>query len=174
MQGESDRTKAFVRDLTENSRRIYGYIFALVPNWADCEEIFQETSTVLWSKYDEYRPGTNFRAWAFRIAYRKVLEFRKAAGKNVLRLSEPFLDAVDCASRGRDALWARRHQMLAECYGELPPADRQLIDLRYQPAASVKSVAERVNLSTDAIYKALNRIHDQLLECIESKLEDLP
>ncbi len=174
MPVEPDKTARFVRDLTENARRIYAYIFALVPNWADSDEIFQETSAVLWTKYDGYRPGSDFRAWAFRIAYNKVRQFRKAEGKNILRFSEEFIDTVDFDSLAGAELWGRRQRLLAECYDQLAPQDRQLIDLRYQPGATTKSVAGAVGRSVDAVYKALNRIHEQLLDCIDSHLEDAP
>lgn len=174
MPVETPNTERFVRDLTENARRIYAYIFALVPNWADTDEIFQETSSTLWSKYADYEPGTNFRAWAFRIAYHKVLQFRKAKGRDVLCLSEQFIDAIDHDALAGEELWKSRLQFMADCYGELRPQDRQLIDLRYEPGATTKSVAETVGRSVDAVYKALNRIHEQLLDCIEAKVEDSP
>lgn len=174
MSSESAKTERFVRDLTENARRIYAYIFALVPNWADADEIFQESSAVLWTKYDEYQPGTGFREWAFRIAYFKVLQFRKAQGKNVLRFSDQFIDAVDRDTQVGGELWAQRHRLLGDCYQQLRPQDRRLIDLRYEPGATTKSVARLAGRSVDAVYKALNRIHEQLLDCIDSKLEELP
>jgi len=174
MSFESEKTERFIRDLTENARRIYAYIFALLPNWNDADEVFQETSAALWMKYDEYQPGTDFRAWAFRVAYFKVLQFRKAEAKNPLRFSERFIDAVDQQSRSEERAWMLRHRLLAECYEELRPQDRELLDLRYQPGATTRQVAELVGRSTDAVYKALNRIHEQLLECIESKMKDLP
>lgn len=165
-------TERFVSDLTENARRIYAYIFSLVPNWADADEIFQETSAVLWSKYDKYEPGTDFRAWAFRIAYNKVLQFRKAKGKDVLRFSDEFVEAVDRDALSNKDSWKDRLHYLADCYRQLRPQDRQLVDLRYQPGATTKGVAASVGRSTDAVYKALNRIHEQLLDCIDSKQEE--
>lgn len=174
MSSESAKTERFVRDLTENARRIYAYIFSLVPNWADADEIFQETSTTIWAKYDDYQPDTGFREWAFRIAYFKVLQHRKAQGKNVLRFSDEFVEAVDGDTQAGGGLWTQRHRLLGECYEQLRPQDRQLIDLRYEPDATTKGVAQLVGRSVDAIYKALNRIHEQLLNCIDSKLEELP
>ena len=49
---------------------------ALVPNVFDADEVFQDTSITLWKKFDQYRPDLDFRAWACRIAYYKVLKLR--------------------------------------------------------------------------------------------------
>jgi len=103
-----------------------------------------------------------------------VLQHRKAQSKNVLRFSDQFIEAVDGDTQADGNLWARRHRLLGECYEELRPQDRELIDFRYEPDATTKSIALRVGRSVDAVYKSLNRIHGQLLDCIESKLEDLP
>lgn len=42
--------------------------------------------------------------------------------------------------------------------------------LRYEYDATTKSVAERVGRGIDAVYKALNRVHVQLLNCIRRTL----
>jgi RNA polymerase sigma-70 factor (ECF subfamily) len=61
-----------------------------------------------------------------------------------------------------------QHEALADCYAKLSPRDQHLIELRYQEGATVKSVAERLQRSVDAVYKALNRIHTALLDCVIS------
>ena len=81
------RTEQFVRELSANTRRIYAHVLSLLPNWADADEVFQKTCILLWQKFDEYEPGTNFRAWAFRVAYYKVLQLRQQRQKNVLAFS---------------------------------------------------------------------------------------
>ena len=44
--------------------QVLAYINALVLDWNDADDLFQETCLVLWQKFDEFRPGTNFLAWA--------------------------------------------------------------------------------------------------------------
>ena len=43
----------------------------------DAEEVFQNTSVVLWNKFGEFEPGSNFFAWASRVAYYEVLNLMK-------------------------------------------------------------------------------------------------
>src|SRR5262245_28464343 len=63
----------FVTLWSAHSRRVYAYIYSLVANWSDADDIFQETSIVLMQKFQEFEPGTSFFAWACRVAYNKVL-----------------------------------------------------------------------------------------------------
>ncbi len=170
MRRRDNETKEFVALLTRHSRRIYSFIRALVPNQADAEDLFQEVSTTLWEKYDTFRKGSDFRAWAFQIAHYKVLSFRRRGA----RLPQPFSDEmVDKLAGERllldDALDAR-FRALADCYQRLRPEDRELIDLRYSEAETVASVAARTGRSVDFVYKALRRIHGELYRCIDETI----
>ena len=53
----TDRTAEFVGLLLQHQRRIHGYIATMLTNWADADEVLQETSIVLWQKFDEFQPA---------------------------------------------------------------------------------------------------------------------
>jgi RNA polymerase sigma-70 factor, ECF subfamily len=53
------------------------------------------------------------------------------------------------------------------CMGKLSTEDRELLDLRYEPGATVEGIARQVGRSTKAVYNALGRIRTWLLECVE-------
>src|SRR6476619_4090774 len=67
----------FARQFSRNARRIYGFVMTLVFNYHDAEEVFQNTSVVLWNKFAEFQPGSDFFAWASRVAYYEVLSLMK-------------------------------------------------------------------------------------------------
>ena len=69
--------KLLFRLLLENRHRMYGYIFSLVRNRADAEDLLQETSITLWEKFDQFDPETDFIPWAFRVALWKVKNFQE-------------------------------------------------------------------------------------------------
>jgi len=70
---ESERYKEFLRLLMANQHRIFGFIFALVPDMEAAEDLQQETMLVMWEKYREFKPGTNFAAWGIQIARNKCI-----------------------------------------------------------------------------------------------------
>jgi RNA polymerase sigma-70 factor, ECF subfamily len=59
---------------------------------------------------------------------------------------------------------------LERCLQKLNSRDRDLVQLRYQPDATTEGVAGSVGRSLRAVYKALNRIHEQLLVCVRQNL----
>src|SRR5436305_15293458 len=71
-QAEADSRKRLVALLTRHQRQIFSYIYVLVPNRSDAEDLLQETSLVICEKFHEFREGTDFVAWACQIAYWRV------------------------------------------------------------------------------------------------------
>jgi RNA polymerase sigma-70 factor (ECF subfamily) len=164
------REERFLKLFLAHERRIFGFLLALVPDWSAAEDLFQETSVVLWRKLDQFAPGTDFAAWALSIARYQVLDYRKKQRRDRVLFSDRTIEllADEMAVLGRDA--DARRDALEICLTKLKQQDRELIHLRYQPGATTQGVADRVGHSIQAVYKALNRIHGQLLLCIRRTL----
>src|SRR5262249_45691288 len=126
-----ERGEAFVRLLGQNQRRLFLYVMSLVPNVGDAEEILQETNLVLWREFDRFRPGTNFAAWACKVALHQVLAWRKRRQRDRLEFSPAFLEAVaEEAAAAADRL-DERSAALARCIDQLPARHRGWLPLRY-------------------------------------------
>jgi len=165
-----DRGAEFLRLFLQHQRRIYGLILALVPNGPDADDILQETSAVLWQKFDEFDPGSNFAAWALRIARFQVMAYYTTKRRQKARLSDETLDAVVERLASRTEREDARSVALDGCLMDLPEEDRRLIELRYRGGASVGEVAKRSGRTVEAAYKALHRAHERLLQCMRGKL----
>ncbi len=76
---DRQRTAEFVRLYTAHSRRIYTYLLTLLPQRADAEDVFQEVGTLLWEKFCDFTPGTNFAAWACKIAQFQAIKFTQGS-----------------------------------------------------------------------------------------------
>lgn len=169
-QQDSAQHDAFVRLLSRHASRIYGFILTLSPNRSDADDIFQNTNVALWRRFETYQDGTNFRAWACQVAYLEVLNYRRQQRKQQVLLSEDALAAL-----AQDALAAadqadQREEVLARCMSMLRRGDQQMIRRRYFEAQSPKQIAERTSRSVYSVYRALTRIHDSLLQCMQRAL----
>ena len=65
---QSERHDLYVELLARHRRQLFGYIYALLRNFADTEDIYQQTALVLWQKFDQYEADTNFLSWSCRVA----------------------------------------------------------------------------------------------------------
>lgn len=164
-------TAPFVRLFLASENRVYAYIYSLLPNWAEADEIFQETSLVLWQKFEEYKPDTDFIAWACRIAYFKVLHHRRSQARSRVVFDEEFLECVSQEQLAQAGEEREQHQALLHCLEKLTDSQRSLLDRCYQPGTTTKSVAEELQSPVDTIYKKLKRLRKTLFDCIQGRLE---
>jgi RNA polymerase sigma factor (sigma-70 family) len=74
---DAKRYEEFSELIRLYSSQMLAYIDSLLLNRSDAEGLFQDTCIVLWQKFDEFRRGTNFLAWALRIADYKVMNFQQ-------------------------------------------------------------------------------------------------
>jgi RNA polymerase sigma-70 factor (ECF subfamily) len=65
-----------------------------------------------------------------------------------------------------------RRNALASCLQKLRPEQRDLIARRYEPEASVNSLAEVVGVTAKALSDRLRRIRHALLECIQKTVAE--
>jgi RNA polymerase sigma-70 factor (ECF subfamily) len=162
----SESVDAFVRLLGQNQRRVFLYVMSMVPNWNDAEEIIQETNLVLWREFARFQPGTNFTAWACKVALHQVLAWRKRVKRSRLEFTPEFLEAVaEEATAAADVL-EERSQGLARCIERLPADRRQLLKLRYNDGMAIDAIARQLARTEEAVYRALSRIRRALHECV--------
>jgi RNA polymerase sigma-70 factor (ECF subfamily) len=164
---ESSQQFEFVRLWMSHGQRVYAYILTLTCNDADADEIYQEVGMTLWKKFDQFTPGTNFRAWAQRVALNKVLSFRQLRRHSMILCSPEFFDVVNQQVEEDTETLDTQHQAFADCYRQLPPRHKELIEQRYRPGATTKSVAAQTGRTVPAVYQALRRIHNVLFDCVD-------
>ena len=150
--------------------RLFAYILALVASWPDAEDLLQETAAVLWHKLDGYEAGTDFAAWAIGVARFEVLRHRKKRGRERAVFGDATLAVLAEEMAERVAGIDDRREALDGCIRKLVGRDRELIRLRYEAGSTVQGIAEGAGLSTQAVYKALNRVHGLLLDCVRRAL----
>jgi RNA polymerase sigma-70 factor (ECF subfamily) len=167
--GDSAAAAEFVRLYALNSRRIYAYLLTLVPNWADAEDVFQDVSAVLWEKFSEFTPGTDFGAWAFRIAHFKALKRRSQNSARSKLFSELAMDAVAAEMAAMSETLEAQYRQLSACFTALPEADRQLLQQRYEQDGTPRAIAERNGWPVQQVYRSLDRVRRALLRCVSRK-----
>jgi RNA polymerase sigma-70 factor, ECF subfamily len=67
--GESDaeRSARFERDALPFLDQLYGAAMRMTRNPTDAEDLVQETFAKAFAAFHQYRPGTNLKAWLYRI-----------------------------------------------------------------------------------------------------------
>jgi len=165
-----DRTQEFLELLTQHDRALSVYVYSLVQNSVDADDILQQTKMTLWRCFDQFEPGTHFLAWARKTAFHQVLTFRRQKKREHLPLSEETLELLHHEVEKLGDEGADRREALKFCLAKLPTAHRQMVMLRYFEDLEIEQVAGRVKSTVAAVYRALSRIRLTLHQCVEKQL----
>jgi len=168
---KDNRTIEFLKLFVRHEQEIYAYILTLVPHVHDADDLFQEGMTVMWQKFDQFQPGTNFAAWGVQIMRYKILDYRRnlARSKQVLIEDSLFEFLLDYVSTAQDDL-AVRIEALRKCQTLLNDRSKRIIKMRFERNITVEKIAEYLNLSRRHVYHILGQINSALLRCMRRTL----
>jgi RNA polymerase sigma-70 factor (ECF subfamily) len=170
ISGSSQRGERFMKLYTAMQRRLYGYVISLMPDAAVTEDIIQETVTLMWKEFDKFEPGTDFVAWSFCIARNQIYNYIKRRQAQKKHFSPQAIEAIEAVVEEKSKNTDLRYDTLRKCIAKLPEKDRELLALRYEVGATLKTVSQRVEQSINTLYSRLYRIRIMLMNCIQKTL----
>lgn len=160
-----------MRLFVANEGRLRAFVRALLPTWADVDEVMQETSLIAWRKFARFERGTNFMAWVATIARFEALDHLRRRGREHLTFSDAVADRMAEEAAQEGDVFEPRRRALDQCLDKLAATQRELLLLSYQPGVRMHEVAARAGRSVQGHYKAVQRLRSRLLECVESELK---
>lgn len=167
---EQGRHDLFSQLIARHQSELYAYIYAIVRNWEDTDDLYQSTCLILWRKFESFRPGSSFFSWARETAKLEARNFLRRRPSPAY-ISEELLDAIaevvlDAQGDGVELyLAALRH-----CRETLDAADQELLQLRYVENLGTREIADRLERFQSNVCRSLNRIRLRLLRCIQTEL----
>lgn len=160
----------FITLLTSCQPKLYACILALHPDRTAAHDILQETNLTLWHKAEDFEPGTNFLAWASRIARYHVLNYRRKVKRDRLIFDDSLFEELCERQTARTEDADAYAELLQKCLERLPPEQYSLVAERYSPGGSVTVAATKRNQSVGAVSQSLYRIREALLNCMSERL----
>jgi RNA polymerase sigma-70 factor (ECF subfamily) len=159
--------REFVQFFSRHQRQIHAYIGSVLASPDDVEEVLQETSVVLWTKFNTFRQEESFLNWACGVARLQILKFYRTHRRRMLPLDEETMELLLAERTQFEPELSARQSALTECLTRLRVKDQQLVELCYQPKTRHRDVAVSLGRSIDALYHSLGRIRRWLHECID-------
>ncbi len=174
MDDDGGRPLDFAERLRAHQVQVFGYIYSLVRNFDDADDLFQQASLAMWHKFDQFDPSRSFVAWACGVARFEVANFLRARSRQRLYFSDDLslllVDAQEREAAGVDGAEERR-EALARCMARLRGADRELVEACYGESGRVSEVAKGRGRSPQSLHNSLKRIRRALFECVRRAVE---
>jgi RNA polymerase sigma-70 factor, ECF subfamily len=163
-------TESYLQNVIALQTKLYVYILTLLADTEAADDVLQEANLVLLRKAGEFAEGTNFNAWAYRIARVQCMAYWKTRSRDRLILDEEILLGIANRLESRLAEVDARTRALRKCLGTLHERQRELLEHRYSTGRSVKEIAVARGQPEASISQMLYRIRTALSRCISLRL----
>ena len=154
--------------LDRHRKRIFDYIYMMVKNQDDADDIFQETliKVVRFVREGRYTENGKFLSWVLRIAHNQVIDyFRQKKQRNNISEGDAGYDLLNHPKFSDRTVEERliTDQIEADVrklIDFLPSEQKEVVLMRYYMGLSFKEIAEQTNVS---INTALGRMRYALI-----------
>jgi RNA polymerase sigma-70 factor (ECF subfamily) len=140
--------------------RLYRWLCRLTRDGVTAEDIAQETFLKAFAGVGSFRPGTNFRAWLFRIAHNNFVNQRRAIRHN----RQPLVPEIAEEPKGPvgETLTREALVLISEAVSKLPSDFRGALLLRVEEGMSFREIADVLGITEETarwrVFKARQKL----------------
>ena len=153
---------------------LYSHAFWLSRNYAEAEDLVQETIAKALRAFDSFQPGTNFKAWIFRILRNTFLTSRTgiAATRTIFLEDHPdLLDTADAGLSPEDRLVRVDNQSAVnEALDQLQPPLREVLLLCDVEELKYKDIALVLDLPIGTVMSRISRARRALYQLLQPRI----
>ena len=169
-----DSEEQFVQLFAANERHLRAFARSMGLGWSEVDDVIQTVSLVMWRKWDQFEPESDFMRWARVITRFEVLKARRKLARDRHVFRDDLMELLAEAAEERDEAVCRERyrEALTDCLEGLPEKSRGLIGAAYAGDQTIRNLAVTIGKSATALYKTLDRIRKSLQVCIEDRLAE--
>jgi RNA polymerase sigma-70 factor (ECF subfamily) len=154
-------TDAFARLVERHQQPLRAFLRRTCGDWAQADDLAQETFLAAWSRIGRLKTGASVRAWLCGIGYNKHLTAQRSAARG--RVRDALYDAERPAMATGDAA---DRMSLEAAMAELPADQRACVALCLAAEFSHAEAAEALGLPLGTVKSHVTRGRSRLLQAL--------
>jgi RNA polymerase sigma-70 factor, ECF subfamily len=149
--------------------RLYRWLYHLTHHRHSAEDLVQETFLKSFAALGSFRPGSNFKAWLFRIAYNGFVNQWRALD----RVRQPFPQHLpDREENPLDQVLTREAlQLLTRAVGRLPDDYRAAFLLRAEEGLSFREIGVVIGVTEETARWRVFKARQKLVNVLAPQLD---
>lgn len=162
-----DDAEAFNKLFGQYAKRLYYFSLGYLKSKDEAEEIVQEVFFKIWENRKSLNPELSFKAYVFKIAYRRINEvFRKLAQEQNYR-HEVIANSLDQDNNLDERTdYNSLLELLDSIVNKLPPRQKDIFIKRKQQGLPVNEIAQLLDIAPKTVENHLT----EALKSIKSGL----
>jgi len=158
--------------VAQNSRDILNYIYRLVGNNYEAEDLAQEAFIKAFQKFESLEDRDKARSWLYSIARNVTIDYFRKNKHRSIPLDEMILEnyaratAVDFRD---DVLRREVSQEVSKHVAALSVQDRMIVKLLYYEGFSYKEICDVLNINQNTLKSRLHRARKTLLAVMQER-----
>lgn len=161
---------AFARIVERYWDRLHRWLFHLTHDRHQAEDLAQETFAKTLAALGSFRPGSNFRAWLFRIGHNNFVNLKRAER----RAKQPLAEDSSAATPGPTALESLVDReslaVVLKAVQELPADFRAALLLHAQEGMSYREVANILKTTEETARWRVFKARQKLMKVLNPEL----
>jgi RNA polymerase sigma-70 factor, ECF subfamily len=134
-----------------HSGRVFRFLLRMVDNAATAEDLVSETFIEVWRQAGRFEARSKASTWLLGIARHKALSSLRQRRFDQLDDGAVALVPDPSHDPEAEAQQQSRAAVLRDCLRQLPPAQRELLDLIYYHEQSIAEVAQLIGVPENTV-----------------------
>lgn len=153
---------------------LYRLCASYAPSAAIAEELTQDVYFKLWENLDRYKSGSNFMAWAWRVAKNLIIDAHRRARKEreAAWLDPEIIERIPSGDNPHENTERRqRLSLIAKGLSQIDEELARLILMRDFAGMKYQEIAEALDMPLGTVKSRLNRARLELATAVRRRLD---